>query len=142
MEAQQKTTITVENSIDAPIEKVWDCWTNPKHITEWCFASADWHSSNATNELWVGGRFLTRMEARDGSMGFDFSGIYDSIKLFELITYTLDDGRKVSIHFTPTDQATKVVECFEAETENSVELQKFGWQAILDQFKKYTEESI
>ena len=142
MEAQNKTSITVETFIEAPVEKVWEFWTNPIHITQWNYASEDWHSPTATNDLKIGGRFSIRMEARDGSIGFDFGGEYDSIKMFELIAYTLDDSRKVNIHFISKGSSTKIVENFEAESENTVELQRFGWQAILDHFKKYTEGNI
>lgn len=139
MTANTKTSITVETSINAPLEKVWEFWTSPEHITEWNNASADWHTPKAENDLQTGGRFLFRMEAKDGSFGFDFSGIYDEVKTQELIAYTIADGRKVKITFTNAEGSTKVTEVFEAETINAVELQKTGWQAILNNFKNYTE---
>lgn len=131
--------ITVETTINASIEKAWDCFTQPEHITKWNFASDDWHSPKATNDLRVGGKFEYTMAAKDGSMSFDFWGIYDVINLNERIAYTLGDGRKAELIFTSKGGSTKIVETFEAETENTIELQKSGWQAILDNFKKHTE---
>jgi uncharacterized protein YndB with AHSA1/START domain len=141
MEAKEKTVITVESTINAPVEKVWEYWTKPAHITKWNNASDDWHTPFAENDLRTGGKFSSRMEAKDGSFGFDFGGVYDEVRDNEYIGYTMEDGRKVKINFTATGNTTKVVESFDAETENSVELQKTGWQAILDNFKKYTEAS-
>lgn len=135
------TTITVENTVNAPVEKVWTFWTTPEHIIKWNNAGNDWHTPRATNDLKVGGKFLSRMEARDGSSGFDFEGVYDEVKTNQLISYSMADGRKVKIIFTPSGNTTKVVESFDAETENSIELQRGGWQSILDNFKKYTEEN-
>lgn len=136
-----KTTITVETTVNAPVEKVWTCWTKPEHITKWNNASDDWHSPSATNDLRNGGHFSYRMEAKDGSFGFDFGGTYDEVKTNELITYTLGDGRKVKIIFTGIGDTTKLTEAFEAETENPIELQRGGWKAILDNFKKYVESN-
>lgn len=133
--------ITVQTLVNAPIEKAWKNWTIPEHITKWNNASDDWHTPSATNDLRVGGKFTSRMEAKDGSMGFDFWGVYDDIKNNELIAYTMGDGRKAKIVFTNEGDATKITETFEAESENSVELQRGGWQAILDNFKKYTESN-
>ncbi|MBK7123726.1 MAG: SRPBCC family protein [Chitinophagaceae bacterium] len=141
MSKAEKTSITVETIVQAPVEKVWECWTKPEHITGWNNASDDWHTPRAENDLRVGGKFLSRMEARDGSMGFDFGGVYDEVKPNERIAYTLDDDRKVKIVFTGNDNETTVTETFEAEKENSVELQRGGWQSILDNFKKYTESN-
>ena len=139
METQTKTVITVENTVNAPVEKVWQYWTKPEHITQWCAASDDWHTPYAENDFRVGGSFKARMEAKDGSVGFDFGGVNDVITPHEYIEYTIGDGRKVKVHFTPDGNKTKVVESFEAESTNSVEMQQGGWQAILDNFKKYTE---
>lgn len=141
METSDKVTITVETTVQAPVEKVWECWTEPKHITQWSFASDDWHAPSAENDLRAGGKFQTRMEAKDGSFGFDFGGVYDEIKTNELIVYTLGDGRKVTIHFTSQGNDTKIVETFDAEGTHPVEQQQAGWQAFLDNFKKYTEQS-
>jgi len=139
METATKTKITIASAINAPVEKVWQLWSAPEHITKWCSASDDWHTPRAENDLRVGGTFSSRMEAKDGSFGFDFGGVYDNVKTNELIEYTLGDSRKVSIHFTPEGNGTKVTQTFEAENENPVEMQRAGWQAILDNFKKYTE---
>ena len=99
METDNKVTITVETTVHAPVGKVWEYWTEPQHITKWSFASDDWHAPNAENDLRVGGKFLTRLEAKDGSFGFDFNGVYDEIKINELISFTLGDGRKVTVTF-------------------------------------------
>ena len=139
METQAATVITVESTIDAPVEKVWELWSKPEHITKWANASDDWHTTRAENDLRAGGKFLSRMEAKDGSFGFDFGGVYDAVRENEYIEYTLGDERKVKITFTPQGNKTKVVESFDAENTHSVEMQKGGWQAILDNFKKYTE---
>ena len=139
METLSKKVITVENTINAPVAKVWEYWTKPEHITKWSNASDDWHTPHAENDLRVGGSFSSRMEAKDGSMGFDFGGIYDAVTPNEYIEYTLGDDRKVKITFTPMGESTKVVESFEAEDTNPIEMQQGGWQAILDNFKKYTE---
>ena len=139
MKTLEKAVIAVEATINGPVEKVWETWTKPEHITQWNNASDEWHTPRAENDLRVGGSFVCRMEAKDGSFGFDFGGVYDAIRNNEYIEYTLGDGRKVQITFTPRGNKTKVVESFEAENTNSLELQKVGWQAILDNFKKYTE---
>jgi len=133
------TQITVEATVNAPVEKVWKTWSEPQHITKWCAASEDWHAPKAENDLRTGGKFSTRMEAKDGSFGFDFGGVYDNVKKNELIEYTMGDGRKVQVTFSPSGNQTKIVETFEAESTNPVEMQRGGWQAILDNFKKYTE---
>ena len=141
METANTTKITVQSIIKAPIEKVWKFWTGPEHITKWNNASDDWHTPRAENDLRVGGKFVSRMEARDGSFGFDFGGVYDEVTLNEKITYTMDDSRRVTIHFTSNGNETKVVETFDAENTHSVEMQRGGWQAILDNFKKYAESN-
>lgn len=137
---ENKQTITIQATMNEPVEKVWRCWTEPKYIMIWNNASEDWHTTKAENDLRAGGRFLSRMEAKDGSFGFDFSGTYDEVKLYETIAYTLDDDRKVKINFTSEGNQTNVTETFEAEGENSIEMQRAGWQAILDNLKKYVEE--
>ena len=139
--AEAKTSVTLEATVQAPVEKVWQYWTGPEHITKWNNASDDWHTTKAENDLRAGGKFSSRMEAKDGSMGFDFWGIYDDVKPNELITNTMGDGRKMSVHFKSEGNTTKVMETFEAEDENSIEMQRVGWQAILDNFKKYTESN-
>lgn len=139
MESINKSIITVETKVHSPIEKVWEYWTEPQHITKWSNASDEWHVPKAENDLRVGGAFLTRMEAKDGSFGFDFSGVYDEVRINEFIAYTIGDGRKVTITFIGEGDDTKVIEAFEAEATNPVEMQQAGWQAILDNFKKYSE---
>lgn len=136
------TRVTIETTINAPVEKVWKAWSEPQHITKWCAASDDWHAPKAENDLRTGGTFSTRMEAKDGSFGFDFGGVYDNVKMNELIEYTMGDGRKVLVTFSPSGDQTKIVETFDAENTNPVEMQKGGWQAILDNFKKYTESIV
>jgi len=132
-------TVTIEATVNAPIDKVWNYWTAPKHITRWNVASDDWHSPRAENDLKVGGRFNIRMEAKDGSFGFDFEGVYDIVIPDKQIAYTMSDGRKVDTNFTPEGNTTKIVTVFDAESENPVDMQREGWQAILNNFKKYTE---
>lgn len=141
MNSTDKTSITVEATIDAPVEKVWALWTGAEHITQWNNASDDWHTPSAVNDLRAGGQFNFRMAARDGSMAFDFEGVYDEVKTHEKIAYTIGDGRKVRILFSANGHSTKVVETFEAEHMHSLEMQRAGWQAILDNFKKYVESN-
>lgn len=132
-------TITVETRVNAPVAKVWECFTQPEHIRQWNSASPDWHTPAATNDLRQGGRFTCRMEARDGSIGFDFAGTYDEVVPNERIAYTIADGRKVVIDFTEANGATRVIETFEIEGEHSAEMQRAGWQAILDNFRGHVE---
>ena len=139
METTNATKITVETIVHAPVEKVWKYWSEPNHITQWCNASDDWHAPYAENDLRVDGTFKTTMAAKDGSASFDFGGVYTNVQLHKAIDYTMGDGRKVKITFTKEGDQTKVVETFETETTNPVEMQRGGWQAILDNFKKYTE---
>lgn len=141
MTTQNTQRITVEATVNAPIETVWKCWTEPKHITQWNNASDDWHTPHAENDLRVGGKFLSRMESRDGSMGFDFVGTYQEVIEYKMIAYTMEDGRKVEITFVSEDgKTTQVTETFDPENENALELQKTGWQAILNNFKNYVEQ--
>ena len=139
MEAINKTAITVQTTIKAPIAKVWQYWTEPEHIKSWCHATDDWQAPYAENNLQTGGKFVTTMAAKDGSMSFDFAGRYDTVNKHELIEYTLNDNRKVSIRFSGLDGETQVTETFEAEDTHPLEMQRSGWQAILDNFKNYTE---
>jgi len=124
METQDKTIITVENTINAPVEKVWEYWTKPAHITQWNNASADWHTPRAENDLRAGGNFNYRMEAKDRSFGFDFGGVYDAVTTNKYIEYTIGDGRKVKVTFSPAGNETKIMESFEAEKENAIQLQR------------------
>ena len=133
------TMIKIEALVHAPVEKIWAAWTEPQHITNWSFASDDWHAPHAENDLRVDGRFSTTMAAKDGSFSFDFGGVYTEVKPLESIKYTMDDGRVSDITFTQQGNATYIVQNFEAEAENPVELQQGGWQAILNNFKKYAE---
>ncbi|WP_339606650.1 SRPBCC family protein [uncultured Roseivirga sp.] len=133
--------ITIRATVNAPVEKVWDFWGTPEHITKWCSPSDDWHAPNAKNDLKVNGKFSTRMEAKDGSFGFDFAGVYDDVTKHKLIAYTLEDGRQVKITFEEKDGATEVIETFDPESENPIDMQRDGWQAILDSFKVYTEKN-
>jgi uncharacterized protein YndB with AHSA1/START domain len=137
----EKQKITIEATMNIPVTKVWEFYTQPEHITKWNNASDDWHTTRAENDLRKGGKFLSRMEAKDGSFGFDFGGVYDEVKINELIAYSMDDGRKAKTAFTSTGNQTKMVIEFDAETENSIEMQRGGWQAILDNFKKYVESN-
>lgn len=134
-----KEKITVETIINKPIETVWKSWTLPQNIINWSFASDDWHSPEAENDLQNGGKFRTKMSAKDESVSFDFEGEYTEIVNHKTIKYTISDGRNVSVSFEDLQEKTKVTETFEAENIHSLELQKDGWQAILDNFKKYTE---
>ena len=135
------TKITIESIISASTKKVWDYYTLPEHITKWNFASDDWHCPKAENDLRVGGKLKSRMEAKNGSFGFDFEAIYDEVINHKKISYNLTDGRQVITVFENQNGKTKVTTTFDAETQNSVELQRNGWQAILDNFKKYVESN-
>jgi uncharacterized protein YndB with AHSA1/START domain len=139
MEKAKKTKITVRAAIDASLKKVWKFWTDPEHITQWNHASDDWHTTHASNDLQIGGKFLSHMAAKDGSMGFDFEGTYTKIELHESIEYVMADGREVKISFSKKGNETVVDETFDAENTHSIEMQQAGWQAILDNFRKYVE---
>ena len=142
MENKGKTIINVSASVNASIDRIWKNWTTPNDIEQWYHASEDWHCPEADNDLRPGGKFLFRMEAKDGSFGFDFEGVYGEIKNNELISYTIGDGRKVTVTFAGESNSTRVVEIFEAEDVNPIEIQRGGWQAILDNFKKYAESQL
>src|SRR5947208_12788703 len=120
----EKKQITIGCTINAPADKVWKLWSEPEHIKQWNNASDDWHTPSAENDLRVGGKFSSRMEAKDGSIGFDFGGVYDDVKTNERIAYTIGDGRKVSVHFSGNGDETRVVETFEAEDTNPIEMQR------------------
>ena len=142
MEEVSKSQITVIAKIEGPIDLVWKLWTSPEDIVIWNSASDDWHTPVAENDLRVGGKFRSRMESRDGSMGFDFTGTYQKVEPLKLIEYVMEDGRKVSVKFRKLENEIEVVETFEAEGINSIELQQAGWQSILNNFKKYAEQKI
>jgi len=131
--------ISIETTINAPLGVVWASWITPADITSWNFASEDWSCPIAKIDLVVGGKFLYRMEAKDGSMGFDFEGIFTSIVERDQIEYALEDGRKVHITFAVSNQGIRLIETFDAENELSAEQQKQGWQSILNNFKQYVE---
>jgi uncharacterized protein YndB with AHSA1/START domain len=133
--------ITVRATVLAPIGKVWEYWTQPRHIVKWYHASEDWHCPSAINDAVTGGKFNFRMEAVDGNFGFDFNGIYDDVSVHKSIAYTLPDGRQVNITFAPQGNTTWVVETFDPESENTADKQRLGWQAILDNFKKTVEQA-
>ena len=133
--------ITVSSNINASLEKVWEFWNNPVHIQNWYFASPDWHCPKAKNDLQVGKSFNIRMEAKDGSFGFDFEGKHTNIIDFQVIEYVLADNRKVITIFNKQENSVLVTQKFDTETENSEELQQNGWQTILDNFKKYVEKN-
>lgn len=142
MEKKTNKPITIETTVHAPMEIVWDCWSNPDHITNWAFASDDWHAPYANNDLKLNGKFKTTMAAKDGSMSFDFEGVYTSVKKHELIEYDIADGRHVATLFSKLGSDVKIVQTFDPESSNPREMQKEGWQAILDNFKKYAETKI
>ncbi len=132
--------ITVETTVNVPAEKAWILFSEPEHVTQWNQASADWHSPRATNDLRVGGSFNYRMEAKDGSAGFDFGGTYTEVVPNRKIAYTMGDGRTVETTFEDLGDSTAVTTVFDPEGKNPPEFQRAGWQAILDNFKKYAEE--
>jgi uncharacterized protein YndB with AHSA1/START domain len=134
-----KKAITVETVVNAPISKVWDYFNKPEHITHWAFASDDWEALSAENDLRTGGRFKTVMAAKDKSTSFDFGGTYTNVVEHKVIEYDMDDARHVKVEFNETPEGVKVSETFELEGENPEDMQRSGWQAILDNFKKYVE---
>ncbi len=135
----EQTKIKVDATISADSNKVWEYYTNPEHITNWNFATDDWQCPNAENDLKPGGKYRARMEAKDGSFGFDFEAIYDEVIDHKKLTYTMSDGRQATTDFENLDGTTKVTTTFNAENTNDVEMQRAGWQAILNNFKKYAE---
>ena len=134
-----KPIITVQTTVQANIEQVWRCFTEPEHIVQWNAASEDWHTPAASNDLREGGTFTYTMAARDGSVSFDFGGTYDEVEQHQKIAYTMGDGRRAELFFVQEGASTTLTETFEAEGENSLELQEGGWQAILNNFKKHVE---
>lgn len=131
--------ITVSAIVNADLKKVWDDYTNPVHITKWNFADPSWHCPSASNDMRKGGKYSARMEAKDGSFGFDFEATYDEIIEGEKFTYTIADGRQATVTFKNDGGKTEVKVTFDPEGQNPAEMQKNGWQAILDNFKKYAE---
>lgn len=139
MASNLKTKITVSAEIVAPVNQVWTAYSSPRHIVKWNCASPDWHTPSAKNELEPGGSFSYRMEAKDGSMGFDFEGVFQKVEPNESICYVMGDGREVTVEFDDLNEKTRVIVTFDAEEMNSEELQREGWQAILDNFKKHVQ---
>jgi uncharacterized protein YndB with AHSA1/START domain len=135
------TKITVTATVNAPVEKVWKLWNNPDDIMKWNTPDPSWHSPSSENDLRLGGRFKTRMEAKDGSFGFDFEGTYDTVILNKEITYTMADGRQATTVFSEQDGKTHLATTFDPETENDPEFQEQGWQNILSNFVKYVESN-
>ena len=133
--------ITVETTVSADINKVWTYWTQPEHIMNWNFASDDWHCPSAENDPVTGGRFRSTMAAKDGSMSFEFEGTYDEVIDQKKIAYAMPDGREVTVEFEDLGNAVKVTESFDPEQSNPEEMQRGGWQTILDNFKSYTEKN-
>jgi uncharacterized protein YndB with AHSA1/START domain len=133
--------ITISTTVSLPVAKVWDYFSDPKHIVNWNNASDDWHTPSSENDLRVGGKFVNTMAAKDGSASFNFEGFYTEVENHKLIAYKLGDERKVRLEFSEEDGATKMVETFDPEQTHSREMQQGGWQAILDNFKKYAEEN-
>ena len=133
--------ITVETAVKADLEKVWSAWNSPEDIKRWNAASDDWHTTAASVELREGGKFCARMEAKDGSEGFDFEGTYTRVVPRKLIEYRMDDGRQVAVEFSEQPGRVLVRETFDAETQNAPEMQRQGWQAILDNFARHVERS-
>ena len=131
--------ITVEALVNASLKKVWDAWNNPADIKQWNTAQDDWHTTRSTVDLREGGKFQSRMEAKDGSAGFDFEGTYTRIVPNTAIEYRMSDGREVKVEFVERPGGVLVKETFDAETENTPELQRQGWQAILDNFGRHVE---
>lgn len=129
--------LTVRALVAAPAARTWELYTSPEHVTGWNSAHPSWHSPSASSDLRVGGRFNYRMEARDGSGGFDFEGTWTRVEAPAALDYTMDDGRTVQCRFQPVDGGTEVVVVFEPEGSNPLELQQGGWQAILDNFARY-----
>ncbi len=134
--------LKIEAFIEAPVSRVWQCWTRPEHITQWNFASEDWRCPSAQVDLRTGGEYLARMESRDGSMGFDFRGNYGEVVQEERVVLLLEDGRRAMTRFESSPTGTRVETVFDAETQNPPELQQQGWQAILNQFKFYVEHGF
>lgn len=133
-------SITVKTSTKEPLEKAWDYFTNPKHIVNWCFASDDWHCPKAENDLRVGGTFTTTMASKDGKISFDFGGTYTEVEPIKKYAYTMADGRKVTVKFHVIDGQTIITENFEPENTNPEAMQRGGWQAMMDNYKKYLEK--
>ncbi|QKJ28594.1 SRPBCC domain-containing protein [Mucilaginibacter mali] len=139
METTTHSPITIEATVNAPVAKVWEYWNSPEHITQWCAASDDWHAPYSDNDPRTGGTFKTTMAAKDGSFSFDFGGEYSNVVDNQLMEYAMGDGRKVKVVFEDQGDSTRIIETFDPENQNPIEMQRGGWQAILDNFKRHTE---
>src|SRR5690606_4394284 len=139
MDTTKSTAITIQTDVNLPVATVWNYWTSPEHIVNWNNASDDWHTPYADNDVRVNGKFKSTMAARDGSASFDFEGVYTEVKEDELNAYRMSDGREVRVTFSEEGGATRVVETFDPEDMNSADMQKAGWQSILDNFRRYAE---
>lgn len=137
----QKKQIAVEAKVNLPVVQVWNVWNNPDDIKQWNNADPSWHTPTSENDLRVGGKFKNRMEAKDGSVGFDFEGVYTKVELHKEITYRMSDGRTATTTFTPDNGDTLIQTTFDAEEQNDVSFQKQGWQAILNSFVRYIEST-
>ena len=142
MPINSNNTITIQALVNADLQTAWDVYTNPEYITKWNFASDDWECPSATNDIRTGGKLSSRMQAKDGSFGFDFEGIYDEVLPLKSIKYHMDDSRKVAITFEEVENGVKVTTIFDPESENPLEMQEGGWQAILDNYKKCVENKL
>ena len=134
--------ITINTAVRAPLDLVWQAWTTPEDINQWNAASDDWHNPRSQIDLRVGGRFNYRMEARDGSSGFDFEGTFTQVEAPLLLAYRMDDDREVVVQFEATESGVVVTESFDTEDQNTAELQRQGWQAILDRFARHVEHKM
>jgi len=137
----KQTKITVEATVNAPVEKVWQAWNDPADIVKWNTPDPSWHTPHSENDLRLNGKFKHRMEAKDGSFGFDFEGAYDKVDLYKEIAYTMPDGRTATTLFSDKDGKTELITTFDPETQNEPEFQKQGWQSILNNFVKYVESN-
>lgn len=131
--------ITIETVVKAKLSTVWEAWNNPDDIQKWNAASEDWHTTRSAVDLREGGKFTSRMEAKDGSMGFDFGGTYTRVVPRQLIEYRMDDGREVQVELAEREDGVLVRETFDAESQNPPDFQRAGWQSILDNFRRYVE---
>jgi uncharacterized protein YndB with AHSA1/START domain len=133
------TKLKIDAIVKSDRQKSWKCYTDPNHIVNWNFATEDWCCPNAENDLRVGGKYRARMEAKDGSFGFDFTAIYKKLEIGKSFSYEMEDGRSVEVNFNNVDGATEIVVEFDPENQNPLEMQRDGWQAILNNFKSYVE---
>ena len=134
-----KLLITVETIVHTSMEKVWEFWTKPEHIVNWAFGSDDWEAPHAENDVRIGGKFKTVMAAKDKSSSFDFTGTYSNIKEYRLMEYDIADGRHVKVEFEQLSEGVKITTVFEPYPGNPEEMERGGWQSILNNFKKYAE---